>query len=644
MNKNKYLSALAEAYPTIRAAAAEVISLNARQTLPKTTEYFFSDIHGEHESFLYLLRSASGMIKFKIDDIFSMSVSASDREELAQLIYYPEKYIKNLAKKRELCDEWRWLTLYRMIHVCKTVSAKYTRSAVRSKMPESFGYVLDELLNVTDDINRDFYYEEIIRTVIDTGIADDFIIELASLIRSLTVGRLHIIGDIFDRGPRADKIMNELTKLRHIDFQWGNHDVSWMGAVSGNLALIANVIRIALGYNSLDVLEDGYGLNLRPLSVFAAETYENDDCALFMPKTLDDVKYDVIDKSLTAKMHKAITIIQLKLEGAIIARHPEYDMDDRSVFKDINFNDGTITIGEHVYKLRDTNFPTVDPADPLRLTAEEEELMQVLKNSFRHSRLLNEHIKFLYSNGSMYKVYNGNVLYHGCIPMNSDGSFRNAVTPDGSAAGKELLDKIDKVIRRAYFAPGDSKERKDATDYMWFLWCGKDSPIFGKSKLAYFERLFIGSNIPESAEIYDEYYTLSHNEEVCRRILAEFGLDSDRGHIVNGHVPVNQKEGESPVKAGGRLFVIDGGISKAYRGKTGIAGYTLIYDSHCLQLAEHKPAEKGLYKTPDIRIVEKLDRRFNISDTDRGAELHEKAEDLKLLIAAYRSGELNEKA
>jgi len=643
VKNNKYLLALSETYPNIRSAAAEVITLNAKRSLPKATEYFFSDIHGEHESFLYMLRSASGMIKFKIDEVFSMSVSQTDREELAQLIYYPEKYIKSLAKNGKLNDEWRWLTIYRMILVCKAVSAKYTRLAVRKKMPESFGYVLNELLNVTDDINKDFYYEEIIRTVIDTGIADDFITELAFLIRSLTVGRLHIIGDVFDRGPRADKIMNELTKQKHIDFQWGNHDVSWMGAVSGNLALIANVIRIALGYNSLDVLEDGYGLNLRPLSVFAAETYEDDDCSLFMPKTLDDVKYDVIDKSLTAKMHKAITVIQLKLEGAIIRRHPEYGMEGRDLINKIDFESGCVNLGENTYRLLDTNFPTVDPSDPTKLTASEEELMKVLKNSFSHSRLLNEHIRFMFTRGSMYKVCNGNVLYHGCIPMNSDGVFREVYTPDGYASGKELLDKIDRVIRRAYFESSDSDTKIEATDYVWYLWGGKDSPLFGKDKMAYFERTFIGSNIPESKETYAPYYTLSHNVEICEKILSEFGLDREKGHIVNGHVPVNQKEGESPVKANGRLFVIDGGISKAYRVKTGIAGYTLIYDSHSLQLAEHKSSDDGVYKTPDIRIVEKLSRRFNVSDTDQGAELYEKAEDLKKLIKAYRSGEINEK-
>ena len=640
---NKYLYALSESYPSVSAAAAEIISLNARRSLPKITEYFFSDLHGEHESFLYLLRSASGMIKVKIDNIFSKSVSAADREDLANLIYYPGRYIKELSRAGGLNDEWRQLTIYRMILVCKSVSAKYTRAEVRRKMPESFGYVLDELLNVTDDINRDFYYEEIIRTVIATGIADDFIIEVASLIRALTVGRLHIIGDVFDRGPRADKIMNELTSFRHIDFQWGNHDVSWMGAASGNPALVANVIRIALGYNSFDVLEDGYGLNLRPLSVFAARTYADDDCKLFMPKTLDDIKYDVIDKNLTAKMHKAITVIQLKLEGDIIRRHPEYGMADRAIFSKVDFKTGKVDLGGTVYDLLDTNFPTVDPEDPLKLTADEAELMGVLINSFHHSRLLNEHIRFLYSRGSMYKICNGNVLYHGCVPMNEDGSFREAETPMGRACGKALLDDIEKVIRKAYFGQFGTDEQKNASDFMWYLWCGKDSPLFGKGRMAFFERTFIGSSIPEAAEVYDPYYKLSHTEEVCKSILAEFGLDPKRGHIINGHVPVNQKEGESPVKAGGRLFVIDGGISKAYRVKTGIAGYTLIYDSHSLQLAEHTPANDGLYKTPNIRVVEKLDRRFNISDTDNGNELLEKAEDLMKLIEAYRSGEVPER-
>lgn len=642
-NKDKYLHALSESYPSISAAAAEIISLNARRSLPKITEYFFSDLHGEHESFLYLLHSASGMIKVKIDDIFSMSVSSTEREALAELIYYPEKFMKRLAERNSLTDEWRQITIYRMILVCKKVSAKYTRSDVRGKMPDSFGYVLDELLNVTDDINRDFYYQEIIRSVISTGIADDFIVELAAVIRSLAIGRLHIIGDVFDRGPRADKIMNELTAMKDIDFEWGNHDVSWMGAAAGNPALIANVIRIALGYNGFDVLEDGYGLNLRPLSVFAAEAYADDDCALFMPKTLDDVKYDVVDKRLTAKMHKAITVIQLKLEGELIKRHPEYNMDDRAVFETVDFKNGCVTLGGNTYKLLDSRFPTVDPADPLKLTDGEAELMGVLVNSFRHSRLLNEHVRFLYSRGSMYKVCNGNVLFHGCIPMTENGQFRTVETPAGTASGKELLDLIDGVARRAYYSPFGSDEQKCACDFMWFLWCSKDSPLFGKCRLAFFERTFIGSSIPEAKELYDPYYTFSHTEDICRNVLSEFGLDAERGHIINGHVPVNQKGGESPVKAGGRLFVIDGGISKAYRAKTGIAGYTLIFDSHSLQIAEHFPSEGGLYKTPIIHIVEKLDSRCNISDTETGRELESKAADLMELIRAYRRGEIPER-
>lgn len=590
-----------------------------------------------------MLRSASGTVKLKIDDIFQRSLSTAEREALADLIYFPERVLKELARDGHLDNEWRRLALYRMIPVCKSVSAKYTRAEVRSRMPESFGYVLDELLNVTDDINRDFYYEKIVDTVVETGIADDFILEMASLIRSLTVGHLHIIGDVFDRGPRADLIMNELTALKNIDFQWGNHDVSWMGAASGNPALIANVIRIALGYNSLDVLEDGYGLNLRPLSVFAADVYASDDCSMFMPKTLDDVKFDTIDRELTAKMHKAIAIIQLKLEGDLIRRHPEYRMDDRRVFEKVDFRRGVVKLGDAEYKLTDCNFPTVDPDDPLRMTDEENELVRVLMSSFHHSRLLNEHVRFLYSHGSMYKVCNGNVLYHGCIPMNEDGTFRTCMTPLGEASGKELLDRIERVIRRAYFSPFGSEEQSQACDYMWYLWCGKDSPLFGKSRLAFFERTFTEGSMPESKEVYNSYYSLGNSEEICGMILSEFGLDPERGHIINGHVPVHQSEGESPVKAGGRLFVIDGGISKAYRVKTGIAGYTLIYDSHSLQLAEHLPASDGVCRSPEIRVVERLSRRFNVSDTDMGAQMRELAADLTRLIDAYRNGDIAEK-
>ncbi|MBQ3590535.1 MAG: fructose-bisphosphatase class III, partial [Clostridia bacterium] len=507
--------------------------------------------------------------------------------------------------------------------------------------------ILDELLNVTDDVDKDFYYDEIIASILDTGIAEEFIISTCSLIRTLTIDRLHIIGDIFDRGPRADKIMNELMGFTHIDIQWGNHDISWMGAASGNTALIANVIRIALSYNSYDVLEDGYGLNLRPLSIFAAEVYGDDPCTGFMPHTLDDVVYDSVDAELTAKMHKAIAVIQCKLEGQLLARHPEYGMDDRRLFEKTDFRNGKVTIGEHTYPLSDTRFPTVDPEDPLTLTEDEAELMRIMAASFHHSPILNSHIKFLYAKGSMYKTCNGNLLYHGCIPLNEDGSFREVRLPHiGEDAGtdtyhgRELLDRIGKIVNRAYFAPFDSPEQIEARDFLWYLWCGPDSPLYGKSKMAFFERTFVDKRIPEAREVYAPYYHLNRSWEICGQILEEFGLDPENGHIINGHVPVLLKDGESPIRGGGRLYVIDGGISKAYRSKTGIAGYTLIYDSHSLRLAEHHAGEGD---TPTVRVVEKMERRVSIADTDYGEELALRIADLRELMQAYRDGEILEK-
>jgi len=643
----RYLELLAREYPTAEAAASEIINLSALRSLPKGTEYFFSDLHGEYHAFSKLIRSASGMIRSKIDLIFDKSISSDDREALAVLIYRPEEEIKRLRNAGELTDEWRRITVYRLILVCDSVSAKYTRSKVRAKMPAGFAYILDELLNVTDDVGKDFYYDEIIASILDTGIAEEFIIAVCALIRSLTIDRLHIIGDIFDRGPRADKIINELMGFEHIDIQWGNHDISWMGAASGNTALIANVLRIALSYNSYDVLEDGYGLNLRPLSIFAAETYGDDPCTRFMPHTLDDVVYDSVDSKLTAKMHKAIAVIQCKLEGQLLARHPEYGMEDRRIFEKVHFREGTVTVGGHVYTLADTHFPTVDPDDPLRLTEKEAELMRILTASFHHSSLLNTHIKFLYAKGSMYKTCNGNLLYHGCIPLNKDGSFRQVQIPAIGEAlpfhvchGRELLDRIGQIVTRAYFAPFDSPEQTEARDFLWYLWCGPDSPLYGKSRMAFFERTFLAERIPEATEEYAPYYHLNRDPQVCGQILAEFGLDPDRGHIINGHVPVLLKDGESPIRGGGRLFVIDGGISKAYRSKTGIAGYTLIYDSHSLRLAEHRPGDND---TPAVRVVEKMDRRVSIADTDYGEELSLRIADLRALMEAYRAGEILEK-
>jgi len=638
----RYLRLLAREFGSAEAAASEIINLSAMRSLPKGTEYFFSDLHGEYAAFGQLLRNASGMIRSKIDLIFEKSIPADDREALAVLIYRPEETIKKYIANGEMDDEWRRITVYQLILVCDSVSAKYTRSEVRRKMPQAFAYVLDELLNVTDDINKDFYYDEIIASILSTGIADSFIIAVCGLIRALTIDRLHIIGDIFDRGPRADKIMNDLMTFDHVDIQWGNHDISWMGAAAGNPALIANVIRIALSYNSYDVLEDGYGLNLRPLSIFAAEEYENDPCTRFLPHTLDDVVYDSVDMSLTAKMHKAIAVIQCKLEGQLLNRHPEYGMDDRRLFERTDFRLGKVQIGDREYTLADTCFPTVDPDDPLRLTERESELMRILAGSFHHSALLNEHIRFLYAKGGMYKVCNGNLLYHGCIPLNEDGTLKEIRLPFSGETrkGKSLLDAIAAEVRKAYFAPFDSPEQTEARDYMWYLWCGADSPLFGKSKLTFFERTFIDSGIPEAKEEYAPYYRLNDDGEVCGMILCEFGLNPAKGHIINGHVPVLLKDGQSPIRAGGRLFVIDGGISKAYRSKTGIAGYTLIYDSHSLRMAEHRAPAAGMppADTPTVTVVEKMESRVNIADTDYGKDLEMRIEELRELLAAYRSG------
>ena len=632
----KYLRLLAKEYPTIESAASEIINLSAIRSLPKGTEYFFSDMHGEYEAFLHMLRSASGMIKIKIDLVLGKTVSAADREKLAELIYYPEKEISRLTVSGELSDEWKRLSIYRLILVCETVSAKYTRSRIRKRIPEDMVYILDELLNVTDDVNKDYYYDEIISAIIDTGIAETFIISLCKLIQSVCIDRLHIIGDIFDRGPRADIILDELMKMHDVDIQWGNHDISWMGAAAGNPVLIANVIRIAMRYNNFDVLEDGYGLNLRALAVFAAETYENDDCALYMPNALDDNIYDPVDLKLAAKMHKAITVIQMKLEGQLIAKHPEWEMSDRDLFGRTDFINGTVMVNGKEHSLLDRSFPTVAPESPLSLTEGEAELMKVLKASFRHSEKLQRHIRFIYAKGAMYKTCNNNLLFHGCIPMDENGGLQSVRIKGERYSGKALLDKLGELVNQAYFSSGEDKEY--AGDFMWYLWCGARSPLYGKDKMAFFERALLEDKSLHT-ENYNAYYTFSEKAEVCMSLLEHFGLDPEKGHIINGHVPVKIKNGESPIKADGKLFVIDGGISKAYQSTTGIAGYTLIYDSHSLNLAEHKPfmaGESG--NTPTIRLVEKLDRRANISDTDKGEEILDKINDLRMLLEAYKAG------
>lgn len=638
-----YLKLLSREYPNIRAAASDIINLQAICGLPKGTEYFFSDLHGEHEAFIYLLRSSSGIIREKIRETFGHIISEEDEVRLANLIYYPEKMINQIKQANEYTEDWQKTAVYRLVQICREVSSKYTRSKVRKKMPKEFSGVIDELLYVdnTDD-NKTEYYSELINTLIDVRVADSFIVVICSLIRSLTIDNLHILGDIFDRGPRPDIILEELMHFHDVDIQWGNHDISWMGAATGNRACICNVLRMALGYNGFDVLEDGYGINLRPLSMFAERVYRDDPCTCFLPQILDKNIYDAVDPKLAAKMHKAIAVLQYKEEGQIIKRHPEYGMEERILLSAIRYDRGTVTIDGKEYPMRDMNFPTVDPADPLRLTDEEEELLHTLELSFRHNARLHEHVRFLYSNGSMYKCCNSNLLYHGCIPMTENREFDGLMVGGKMYRGKELMDFIDTQVKNAYFLPEDAPEKEACRDFMWYLWNGVKSPVFGKDKNRSFEHYFIED--PEvMRETMNPYYQLSEEEETCDMILKEFGLPTKGSHIINGHMPVKIKSGETPIRAGGKLFIIDGGLSKAYQERTGIAGYTLIFNSHHLALAEHKPFDPERERTPKVYIVEKMQKRITVADTDEGKELAGRIEDLKELLKAYRSGLLKER-
>ena len=638
-----YLKLMSREYPTLESASSEIVNLMAICGLPKGTEYFFSDLHGEYEAFIHLLRSSSGIIREKIKETFGHIISEEDEIQLANLIYYPDRQIAKLKQEQNYTEDWQRIALYRLVQICKEVSSKYSRSKVRKKMPPEFAYAIDELLHVDyNDDNKKVYYSEIIRSIIDTQMADSFIIALCRLIQNLTIDNLHIIGDIFDRGPRADIIMEELMQFHDVDIQWGNHDISWMGASTGNPACICNVLRIAISYNGFDVLEDGYGINIRPLSMFAAKVYSDDPCERFMPRILDQNIYDAVDPGLAAKMHKAIAVIQFKVEGQIIRRHPEYEMDSRILLTAIDYQRGTVVIEGKEYPMMDMEFPTIDPSDPLKLSEEEEELLHTLTLSFCHSALLHKHIKFLYSNGSMYKCCNSNLLYHGCIPMKEDGSFDEMAVNGKAYKGRALMDFIDKQVKKAYFLPDQDPEKEASRDFMWYLWSGAKSPVFGKDKMTIFEHYFVEDK-EASRERMNPYYKLSVQEKYCDMILEEFGLTTTGSHIINGHVPVKLKDGETPIKAGGKLFIIDGGLSKAYQGKTGIAGYTLIFNSRHLALAEHKPFDPKKESTPKVSIVEKMRKRIMVADTDDGKELARRIEDLKELVAAYRKGALKER-
>ena len=650
MRDIEYLRLLSREFPNSRKAAAEIINLGAICALPKGTEYFFSDIHGEYEAFSHLLRSSSGIIRVKIEETFGNMMSEAEQLELANLIYYPRQVISKIRHDESITTkelhEHQKIAINRLISICRVVSSKYTRSKVRKKMPQDYAYAIDELLHLDmNDSNKKLYYNEIISGIIEINFGDEFIIALCELIQNLTIDSLHIIGDIFDRGARPDLVMEEIMNFHDVDIQWGNHDIDWMGAACGNTACIANVLRIGTSYNCFDALEDGYGINLRSLSMFAAEVYGDDPCECFKPHLLDENKYDSVNPELAAKMCKAISIIQLKLEGQLIKKHPEYKLENRLLLDKVDYKKGTVTIEGKKYKLNDINFPTIDPKDPYRLTEAEEDLMRTLRLSFIHSQLLIRHVQFLYSHGAMYRTINNNLLYHGCIPMDEKGQFICMTTRDGSFKGKELMDYLNIKIHDAFFldSKDDAERKQDAVDLMWYLWCGPNSPLFGKDKITTFEHLFLKHEKELCVENFNPYYKFSAKEEFADKILREFGLDPEWAHIINGHVPVKTKKGESPVKAGGKLYIIDGGISKAYHEQTGIAGYTLIFNSHHLALAAHKPFVPGAENTPEIQITEKTKKRILVRDTDIGKSLQRQIDDLKDLLKAFESGAIREK-
>lgn len=647
----RYLRLLARSFPTIADASTEIINLEAILNLPKGTEHFLSDLHGEDQAFRHVLKNASGAVKRKVNEIFGISMREAEKKELCTLIYYPEEKLELIKGQERDLEDWYQVTLNQLVCVCRNVSSKYTRSKVRKALPREFSYIIQELLHESSvEPNKSAYVDQIICTIISTGRADDFIVAICNLIQRLTIDLLHVIGDIYDRGPGAHLIMDTLCDYHNFDIQWGNHDVLWMGAASGNLGSIANVIRMCLRFGNLSTLEDGYGINLLPLATFAMETYGDDPCALFLPRTkYADSFFDEKTIRLISQMHKAITIIQFKLEGEIIRRRPEFEMDDRMLLHLLNLKTGTLRLGGKEYPLKDTYFPTLDPRDPYRLSIEEEELMRKIKRSFESSEKLRKHMRCLFTHGSMYAVCNSNLLYHASIPMNPDGTFKPVQIMGKSYSGKALLDRVDQLVRTAYFRTGEQEEVDFAHDYVWYLWCGKNSPLFDKSKMATFERLFL-----DDAETHKEekgaYYTLRDQESVCDMILDEFQVVGEHRHIVNGHVPVRSNKGENPIKAGGKMLVIDGGFSRPYHLETGIAGYTLVYHSRGFQLVQHEPFEsttKAIEEGLDIKsttiVVELSSHRQMVKDTDKGAELQSQIKDLEKLLYAYRCGLIKEK-
>ncbi len=649
-NDKQYLKILSKQFTNVAMTATEIINLQSILSLPKGTEHFLSDIHGEHEQFAHVLKNGSGAVKRKIDDEFGNILSEKEKRDLATLIYYPEERISLIQRKKMVnsMDDWYLVMINRLIRVCKSSASKYTRSKVRKALPKDFAYVIEELITGRRDLgDQEAYFNEIIKTVIRLGKAPDLIIALSKAISRFVIDHLHIVGDIYDRGPGSHICMDTLMHYHSVDIQWGNHDIVWMGAATGQLACIATVLRFSARYGNLDILEDGYGINLLPLFKFAIDTYKDDPCECFRLHYREG-EYDLANAQMDRKMHKAIAIIQFKLEGQMIKKHPEFRMEDRLLLDKINIEKGTVIIEGKEYQLKDSNFPTLDPNDPYKLSVREEEVMEKLKAAFINCDKLQEHVRFLYRKGSLYKVYNNNLLYHGCVPLNDKGKFLEVELCGHKYRGKALYDELEKWLRKGYYAI-DPEEKQIGMDMLWYTWCHKNSPVFGKDKMATFERYFIEDK-ETHLELKNPYYTWYDKDETVTMILNEFGLNSSESRIINGHVPVETKKGELPIKCGGRLLVIDGGFSKAYQPKTGIAGYTLTYNSYGFLLAAHEPfesVEKAVETGSDIHsetvLVQHVERRKTVADTDTGKEIKETIEELEELLRAYRKGELVEK-
>ncbi len=645
----RYLRLLSEKFPTIASAATEIINLEAILSLPKGTEHFLSDLHGESNAFHHVLKNASGVVRRKVDESFGDTLSDGQKTELCALIYYPEEKLTLVHQQMDEMYDWYSDKLHQTITVARAVSSKYTRSKVRKHLPAEFAYIIEELMHEDNyEEDKENYYNAIVKTIIQTNRADHFLVAICNLIQRLVIDSLHVVGDIYDRGPGAYSIMETLCQYHDFDIQWGNHDIEWMGAAAGNQALIASVVRISIRYANVETLEEGYGINLLPLATLAIDVYGNDACEMWQTKDFENNPRLKRSAQLMAKMHKCISIIEFKLTGQIIKRHPEWNMDDRLLLHLIDKEKGTIHIGGKDYELTDKNLPSFNPDDPYKLCPGEEDLIQQLAHSFRRSEKLQKHLRCMYRNGSLFLVRNNCLLFHAAIPLTADGEFEEVLVDGEMVKGRALMERVDSVIRKAYFGTPGSAEQQNALDYMLYLWCGPQSPLFNKDKMTTFERYFIGDEAL-CKEQKGAYFVLGNQKDVCCNILREFGLDPTKSRIINGHVPVRTLKGESPVRAGGLRLVIDGGFSKPYHATTGISGYTLIYNSHGLQLVEHdhfENMEKAIREGQDIhsriQLMEFSDHRMLVRDTDRGKELEDQVNNLNELLVAYRTGLLKE--